>query len=107
MLTCAAAAFRVKEILDELGLEGFPKVSGSKGLQLYVPLNVNVGYAATSAFAKAVAELLERRHPNLIVSGMAKARRRGKVLIDWSQNSPSKTTVAVYSMRGKGESPFV
>jgi bifunctional non-homologous end joining protein LigD len=107
MLTCAAAAFRVKEILDELGLEGFPKVSGSKGLQLYVPLNVNVGYAATSAFAKAVAELLERRHPNLIVSGMAKARRRGKVLIDWSQNSPSKTTVAVYSMRGKGKSPFV
>lgn len=107
ILTCAEAAFRVKGILDELGLAGFPKVSGSKGLQLYVPLNTKVGYAATSAFAKAVAELLEKRHPELIVSGMAKVRRRGKVLIDWSQNSPSKTTVGVYSMRGKGERPWV
>jgi bifunctional non-homologous end joining protein LigD len=107
ILTCTEAAFRVKEILDELGLTGFPKVSGSKGLQLYVPLNTKTTYGATSAFAKAVAELLEKRHPDLIVSGMAKVRRKGKVLIDWSQNSGSKTTVAVYSMRGKAETPFV
>jgi len=107
LLTCAQVAFHVKEILDELGLEGFPKVSGSKGLQLYVPLNSNVTYAMTSAFAKAVAELLEQRHPDLVVSDMAKIRRKKKVLIDWSQNNRSKTTVAVYSMRGKRDEPFV
>jgi len=107
LLDCARTAFLVREILEELGLRGFPKVSGSKGLQLYVPLNTRVTYAATAAFAKATAELLEQRHPELVVSGMAKARRRGKVLIDWSQNNPSKTTVAVYSMRGKSEEPLI
>ena len=105
--TCARVAFLVKEITDALGLKAFPKVSGSKGLQLYVPLNTKTSYAATAAFTKSVAELLEQRHPALVVSGMDKARRRGRVLIDWSQNSPSKTTVAVYSMRGKHEEPFI
>jgi bifunctional non-homologous end joining protein LigD len=105
--TCASAAFLVKGILDRLGLKSFPKVSGSKGLQLYVPLNTSVTYESTAAFAKAVAELLEQQNPKLIVSNMAKERRRGRVLIDWSQNSGSKTTVAVYSMRGKREEPFV
>jgi bifunctional non-homologous end joining protein LigD len=107
LVTCARVAFAVRGILEELGLKGFPKVSGSKGLQLYVPLNTAVTYAATAAFAKGVAELLEQREPGLVVSGMAKARRRGKVLIDWSQNSPSKTTVAVYSLRGKSAVPLV
>ena len=105
--TCAAAAFLVKDILDKLGLESFPKVSGSKGLQVYVPLNTPATYESTGAFAKAVAELLEQRNPGLIVSNMAKERRRGRVLIDWSQNSGSKTTVGVYSVRGKKEAPFV
>ncbi|HRE81838.1 MAG TPA: non-homologous end-joining DNA ligase [Opitutaceae bacterium] len=107
LITCTRVAFYVKAILDELGLEGFPKVSGSKGLQLYVPLNTPVTYAATSAFAKAVAELLEQQHPDLVISTMDKQQRRNKVLIDWSQNSASKTTVAVYSMRGKRERPYV
>ncbi len=107
LLTCAQAAFQVKDILDGLGLEGFPKVSGSKGLQVYVPLNTPVTYAATGTFAKAVAELLRQQRPDLVVSDMSKALRRGKVLIDWSQNSGSKTTVAVYSMRGKRDEPFI
>lgn len=104
---CIRVGFLVKTILDELGLEAFPKVSGSKGLQLYVPLNTPVTYDATSAFAKAVAELLQRQHPHEVVSQMSKALRKGRVMIDWSQNSRSKTTVAVYSMRGKRAEPFV
>jgi bifunctional non-homologous end joining protein LigD len=107
LATCAKVALLVKDILDTLGLKGFPKVSGSKGLQLYVPLNTRVTYEETGTFAKAVAELLEQRHPDLVVSKMTKVRRRGRVLIDWSQNSASKTTVAVYSMRGKADEPFV
>lgn len=107
MLDCARVAFLVKEVMDGLGLQAFPKVSGSKGIQVYVPLNTVVTYDVTSAFAKAVAELLEQRNPNLVVSKMAKALRRGRVMIDWSQNNPSKTTVAVYSVRGKRDEPFV
>lgn len=105
--TCARVAFLVKAITDSLGLRAFPKVSGSKGVQLYVPLNTKTNYAATSSFAKAVAELLQQRHPNLVVAHMAKDRRRGRVLIDWSQNNISKTTVSVYSMRGKRAEPFI
>lgn len=105
--TCARVAFLVKEITDRLGLRAFPKVSGSKGLQIYVPLNTPTTYAATGTFAKAVAELLQQRHPELVVSHMDKTRRRGRVLIDWSQNNPSKTTVAVYSMRAKRAEPFI
>jgi bifunctional non-homologous end joining protein LigD len=105
--TCSRVALLVREILAALGLKGFPKVSGSKGLQVYVPLNSGAAYGASGAFAKAVAELLARDHPDLVVSTMSKAVRRGRVLIDWSQNSPSKTTVGVYSVRGKGDSPTV
>ena len=105
--TCARVAFLVKEITDALKLKAFAKVSGSKGLQIYVPLNTKTNYAATSSFAKAVAELLEQRHPALVVSQMDKVRRRGRVLIDWSQNNMSKTTVAVYSMRGKRAEPYI
>ncbi len=107
LLTCAEVAFLVKQILDGLALESFAKVSGSKGLQLYVPLNTELTYAATRAFAKGVAEHLEQTRPDLVVSGMAKALRRGRVLIDWSQNHEAKTTVGVYSVRGKRERPFV
>ena len=104
---CARVGFLVKAITDELGLETFAKVSGSKGLQIYVPLNTAVTYEATRAFAKGVAELLEQKHPGLVVSNMAKVRRQKRVLIDWSQNHEAKTTVAVYSMRGKRERPYV
>jgi bifunctional non-homologous end joining protein LigD len=105
--TCSEVALLIKEVLDQLDLKAFPKVSGSKGLQLYVPLNTKVTYASTGAFAKAMAEHLEQRHADLVVSKMAKVRRTGRVLIDWSQNSPSKTTICVYSVRGKREAPFV
>jgi bifunctional non-homologous end joining protein LigD len=107
LLTCIEVAFRVKELLDSLGLEAFPKVTGSKGLQLYVPLNASVSYATTGPFAKAVAELLEQRHPDLVVSKMSKLLRRDRVMIDWSQNNASKTTVGVYSLRAKRDEPFV
>lgn len=107
LLTCARVALLVKEITDGLGLEAFPKVSGSKGVQIYVPLNMKTTYEATASFARAVAELLQQQHPELIVSKMAKQHRLGRVLIDWSQNNRSKTTVAVYSMRGKREEPFI
>jgi len=107
LLTCAHVALRVKEVTDGLGLQAFPKVSGSKGVQIYVPLNTKTTYEATATFAKAMAELLQQQHPELIVSQMAKHQRRERVLIDWSQNNPSKTTVAVYSMRGKREEPFI
>lgn len=107
LLTCIQVALLVKEIMDGLKLKVFPKVSGSKGLQLHVPLNTAVTYDATSAFAKSVAELLARQAPSLVVSAMPRELRRNKVLIDWSQNSLSKTTVAVYSMRGKRDEPYI
>jgi bifunctional non-homologous end joining protein LigD len=107
LVDCAEVAFLVREVLDPLGLIAFPKVSGSKGLQIYVPLNTKVSYNSTRAFAEGLAELLEQKHPERVVSRMAKIRRKGRVLIDWSQNSPSKTTVSVYSVRGKHEEPFV
>ena len=107
LLTCIRVALLVRKMLGQLGLQSFPKVSGSKGLQLYVPLNTIVTYESTGRFAKAVAELLEQQHPELVVSRIAKIHRRRRVLIDWSQNSPAKTTVAVYSVRGKSDRPFV
>ncbi len=103
---CAQVALWLREIFDNLGLEAFVKSSGSKGMQLYVPLNSPIAYADTSPFAKAVAQTLERAHPELVVSDMKKKLRTGKVLVDWSQNSETKTTVCVYSLRAK-ERPFV
>jgi bifunctional non-homologous end joining protein LigD len=87
-------------------LNAYAKTSGSKGLQVYVPLNTEVTYAQTKPFAKAVAETLEAKFPERIVSRMAKSRRGGRVLIDWSQNDPHKTTVSVYSLRAR-ERPTV
>jgi bifunctional non-homologous end joining protein LigD len=107
IFTCIEVALILKEVFDGLGLQSFPKVSGSKGIQIYVPLNTDVTYDATQPFAKSVAELLEEQHPKLIVSAMSKALRRKKVMIDWSQNSRSKTTVCVYAMRAKRDEPFI
>ena len=103
---CAQVALWLKEMFDRLGLEIFVKSSGSKGMQVYVPLNTPTSYEETSPFAKAVAQTLERAHPELVVSDMKKALRKGKVLVDWSQNSETKTTVCVYSLRAK-ERPTV
>jgi len=101
MLECARVAFLLQDMLGRLGLDLWPKTSGSKGLQLYVPLNSPVTYAQTAPFAKAVAQLLERQEPGLVLSYQQRSARKGKVLIDWSQNAPSKTTVSVYSLRAR------
>ena len=101
ILECAQVGLWVRDVLAEFGLESFPKTSGSKGMQVYVPLNTPVTYDDTKPFAKAVAELLEKHHPELVVSRMSKDLRPGKVLVDWSQNDEHKTTVNVYSLRAK------
>jgi bifunctional non-homologous end joining protein LigD len=101
VLTCARVAFLLRERFDRLGLQVWPKTSGSKGLQLYVPLNSQATYDQTKDFALALAQLLENEHPDLVVSAMDPAKRGGKVMIDWSQNAPSKTTVSVYSVRAR------
>jgi bifunctional non-homologous end joining protein LigD len=98
---CADVALDIREALDGLGLQVFPKTSGSKGMQVYVPLNTPHTHEQCSAFAQAVAQLLERAAPESVTSTMAKAARPGKVFVDWSQNSRHKTTVAVYSLRAR------
>jgi bifunctional non-homologous end joining protein LigD len=98
---CCRVAMWIREMFDMFGLSTFVKTSGAKGLQVYVPLNTPVGYEQTKPFARAVAELLEKRHPRQVISRMAKDLRPGKVLIDWSQNDEHKTTVSVYSLRAR------
>jgi bifunctional non-homologous end joining protein LigD len=98
---CADVALDVRHVLDGLGLVGFAKTSGSKGLQVYVPLNTPHTHGHASSFAQAVAQLLERARPGDVVSNMKKSLRTGKVFVDWSQNSRHKTTVAVYSLRAR------
>jgi bifunctional non-homologous end joining protein LigD len=104
---CAEVALGLREKLERLALQAFPKVSGSKGLQIYVPLNTAATYDLTQPFARTLAELLAKEHPHLVIAEMARAQRKGKVFIDWSQNAPHKTTVAVYSLRAKRERPYV
>jgi bifunctional non-homologous end joining protein LigD len=107
ILNSCEAAFLVKELLDQLKLKCWVKVSGSKGIHLHVPLNSQATYDMTQAFAQSIAHYLERQHPDAIVSDMAKAKRKKKVFIDWSQNSQHKSTVSAYSLRAKQERPFV
>jgi bifunctional non-homologous end joining protein LigD len=106
IVLCCEVGLWLRAILDELGLQTFAKTSGSKGLQLFVPLNSPTTYEKTKPAAHALANRLEREHPEQIVSRMLKALRKGKVLIDWSQNDEHKTTVNVYSLRAK-ERPMV
>jgi bifunctional non-homologous end joining protein LigD len=106
VLDCGKVSFLLKDALGHVGLECFPKASGSKGLQVYAPLNTPVTYERTRPFARGVAEALERAYPDLAIAEMAKARRGGKVFIDWSQNSDFKTTVSVYSLRAKSDQPY-
>jgi bifunctional non-homologous end joining protein LigD len=101
ILLCGQVALWIKAVLDGMGLESFPKTSGSKGLQLFIPLNTPGTYAKTKPFAHALAERLERDHPGAVVSKMQRALRAGKVLIDWSQNDEHKTTVCAYSLRAR------
>jgi bifunctional non-homologous end joining protein LigD len=107
IIECCRVALQLQGMFENLGLASFAKTSGSKGLQLYVPLNSKgVSFEHTKSFAKTVAEMLESAEGELVVSRMTKARRTGKVLIDWSQNDRRKTTVCVYSLRA-GERPTV
>ncbi len=106
IVLCCQVGLWVRDTFHELGLESFPKTSGSKGLQVYVPLNTAVTYDQTKPFAHELAKILERRHPDLVVSDMKKSLRTGKVFVDWSQNDDHKTTVCVYSLRAK-EHPTV
>lgn len=103
LLECLDVALKLRHTLQELGLESFPKTSGGKGLHLYVPLNTPATYEETKTFAHALAQLMEKRHKSLVTSNMRKDLRKGKVLVDWSQNDHHKTTVCVYSMRARRE----
>ncbi len=104
IVQCCEVALVLRGLFDQLGLETYAKTSGSKGLQLYLPLNTAVDYARTKPFARRIAELLEQRMPKLVVSRMTKRLRPGRVLVDWSQNDAHKTTVTVYSVRARERS---
>ena len=101
IVECARVALLLRDMFERLGLSCFPKTSGSKGMQVYLPLNTPVTYDETTPFARAVAELLEQEHGDLVVSQQSKELRKGKVLVDWSQNVDFKTTVCVYSLRAR------
>jgi bifunctional non-homologous end joining protein LigD len=114
VIDCCRVALRLRELFAHFDVQCFPKTSGSKGLQVYAPLNVDeVSYEAdgddgqgTKPLARAIAQLLEKQTPDLIVSKMKKVERKGKVFVDWSQNHRRKTTIAVYSLRAR-ERPTV
>lgn len=101
ILLCCEVGLALKKLVTRLGLKCFPKTSGSKGLQVYVPLHTPVTYERTKTFAHRIAETLEQQHPDMVVSKMQKSLRSGKVLVDWSQNDAHKTTVTAYSLRAK------
>ena len=106
LVACCEVAILLRDLFERLGLKSFAKTSGSKGIQLYLPLNTRATYEETKPFARAVAETLAAQKPRLVVSNMKKSLRGGKVLVDWSQNDPHKTTVCVYSLRAR-ERPTV
>ncbi len=106
IVQCCQVGLWLRDLLVKMKLESWVKTSGSKGLQLYVPLNTPATFDQTKALSRALAEHLEREHPQLVVHRMLKSLRGGKVLVDWSQNDEHKTTVNVYSLRAK-EQPTV
>src|ERR1700689_4310244 len=106
IVQCCQVGMWLREIFEHFGLKSFPKTSGSKGLQIYVPLNTPTTYDATKLFSHALAQLLEHDHRDLVLSEMSKQARTGKVFVDWSQNDEHKTTIAVYSLRAR-EHPTV
>ena len=101
IVQCCRVGLWLREVFEHFELQSFPKTSGSKGLQIYVPLNTPTKYEFTKNFAHALAQLLEHDHPEMVVSDMKKQVRMGKVFVDWSQNDEHKTTVAVYSLRAR------
>jgi bifunctional non-homologous end joining protein LigD len=103
---CAQVALLVRDRLAALGLPAAPVTSGSKGLHLYAPMPGDLTADQVREAAKQIAEALEKAHPKLVVSQMTKAKRPGKVFLDWSQNTGSKTTICPYSLRGTS-SPYV
>jgi bifunctional non-homologous end joining protein LigD len=106
IVECCEVALVLRGLFEQLGLESFAKTSGSKGMQVYLPLNTKTSYQQTKPFARRIAELLEQRLSELVVSRMTKRLRPGRVLVDWSQNDAHKTTVTVYSVRAR-ERPSV
>jgi bifunctional non-homologous end joining protein LigD len=100
---CAETAMAVRDVLASVDLEGWPKTSGSKGMQLYVPLNSPCTHEGAAAFALAVGQLLEKQQPKKVLTSMTKAERKNKVFVDWSQNARHKTTIGVYSLRARPE----
>src|SRR6266508_3312602 len=106
IVQCCQIAIWLRELLDKMKLKAFVKTSGSKGLQVYVPLNTAVTYDQTKDLSRALAQHLESEHADLVTSNMSKAVRKGKVFVDWSQNDEHKTTISVYSLRAR-EQPTV
>jgi bifunctional non-homologous end joining protein LigD len=106
IVQCCQVGLWLREIFKHFNLQSFPKTSGSKGLQIYVPLNTNTSYDETKPLAHALARLLEDEHRDLVVSDMKKAIRTNKVFVDWSQNDEHKTTISVYALRAR-ERPTV
>jgi bifunctional non-homologous end joining protein LigD len=106
IVQCCQVAIWLRSIFEHFKLESFPKTSGSKGMQIYIPLNTNTSYDQTKPLAHALARLLENEHPDLVVSDMKKAIRTNKIFVDWSQNDEHKTTVSVYALRAR-ERPTV
>lgn len=101
IIECCQVALAIHDVLDTVGLSAVAKTSGSKGMQLYVPLNTPHTHEHAADFALAVAQLLEKQQPAAVTATMAKKERQNKIFIDWSQNSRHKTTIAPYSLRGK------
>jgi bifunctional non-homologous end joining protein LigD len=106
IVECSRVGIALRDLFKDLKLDCYPKTSGSKGLQVYVPLNRKVTYDDTKPFSHAIARLLEGKMPDLVVSSQKKSIRGGKVLVDWSQNDEHKTTANVYSLRAR-ERPTV
>jgi bifunctional non-homologous end joining protein LigD len=103
IVQCCQVGLWLHDLLAKMKLKSFPKTSGSKGLQVYVPLNTAVTFDQTKDLSRALAQYLEHEHPHLVTSNMSKALRKGKVFVDWSQNDEHKTTICVYSLRAKEE----
>lgn len=101
IVQCCEVARHVRAVLDDDGLASYPKTSGSKGMQLYVPLDASRPWEDVHTYARELAQRLEKEHPELVVWNMKKEVRTGKVLVDWSQNNSAKTTIAVYSLRAR------
>ena len=103
IVQCCQVGIWLRDLLTKMKLKSWAKTSGSKGLQVYVPLNSAASYDATKVLSRSLAQHLEHEHPDLVTSNMSKAMRKDKVFVDWSQNDEHKTTICVYSLRAKEE----